>query len=102
GGDWGGGALWEAPPRRGAVPRHDELVVERRDEERAALAHEALPDLDAILLVPVVEDDLGAVAAGRRDLGGGSVSRHDDRGLQAEELRHERDRLAVVARGVRD
>ena len=51
--------------------------------------------------VPVVEDDLGAVPARRRELGGGRVGRHDDRGLQAEELRDERDGLGVVAGGVR-
>src|SRR6185437_3176631 len=47
----------------GALARHDAVVVEGRDERRAALGGDAPADLLAALAVAVVEHDLGAVAA---------------------------------------
>ena len=51
-----------------ACAGHDELVVEGRHEQRAALARDLLGQVVAALASPVVEDDLGAVAARRVDL----------------------------------
>ena len=84
-----------------ALARHDRVVVEGRHEHRAPLAHEPGADLFAFLRVAVVEDDLGAVAARRRELRGRGVLRHDDRRVEPEQLRDERHGLRVVSGGER-
>ena len=56
----------------------------------------------ALLAQPVVEDDLGAVAARGLELRPRRVARHDDHRRGPEQARHQRHRLRVVARGVGD
>src|SRR5262249_43065948 len=82
--------------RAGSGSRHDELVVERRNEDRIPFAPDLLRDVLAALCLAVVQDDLGTVAARRVDLGLRRVRRHDDGRADAEESRYESDGLAVV------
>ena len=83
--------------RRRAPAGDDVGMVVRRHERHAALLRQAAADRLAILGVAVVDDDLGAVAARRRDLYRGRVVRHHDRGRNAQQPAGERDRLRVVA-----
>ena len=92
------GRVLEQLERGRALAGHDARVVVRRDERQAALLGERAPERLAVLGVAVVGDDLGAVAARRRELGGRRVLRHHDHGAGAEQRRRERDRLRVVAR----
>ncbi len=75
-------------------------MIERRDHGKLALARDAIADLLAHFLVLIVEHDLGAIPAGRLELHGRRVLRHDDGDAHAEELSYERHRLRVVAGGV--
>ena len=50
----------------------------------------------------IVDHDLGAVVAGGGQLLRRRVLRHDDGGVHAEDLAHERQRLGMVARRVGD
>ena len=87
---------------RGAVAGHHLGVVVGRDQGRAQLGGDALGDGGTVLRIAVVEDDRGAVASGRRDLGGRRVRGHDDRGWNTEKLRRKGHCLGVVAGGVGD
>jgi hypothetical protein len=72
-------------------------VIERRDQRLAALVGEPAADRLAILGDAVVDHDLGAIAARRRQLDRRRIVRHHDRRGHAEQLRRERDRLGVVS-----
>ena len=84
-----------------ALARDDVGMVVGRHDREAVLGGEGGGQLLAVDGVPVVGDDLGAVAAGRRDLRRGRVERHHDGRRDAQPAGRERDRLRVVARRVR-
>src|SRR2546427_19320 len=83
-------------------PRHDRVVVVRRHEHAPRLGRDARGERRPVVLHPVVEDDLGAVPAGRLHLQRGRVGRHADDGARADHARRQGDALSVVARRVRD
>ena len=85
-----------------ALAGDDVRVVVRRDQREAALFGQTLADRFAVFAVAVVDDDLAAVASGRRDLRRRRVVRHDDGRRQADQACGERDRLRMVARGESD
>src|SRR5437879_3084645 len=88
--------------RRRPLARHDRVVVVRRYEHAPRLGRDALGERRAVVFHPVVEDDLGAVGAGRLDLERRRVGRHADDRARADHPRGQRDALSVVARRVRD
>src|SRR5438876_788952 len=88
--------------RRRPLARHDRVVVVRRYEHAPRLRRDALGERRAVVFHPVVEDDLGAVVAGRLDLERRRVGRHADDRARADHPRGQRDALSVVARRVRD
>ncbi len=75
-------------------------VLERRDQRQTPLGGQLPAKFLAVLGVPVVGDDLGAVAAGRGQLRRRSVRRHQDHGGGAEQSAGQRDGLGVVPRGI--
>ena len=85
-----------------ALPDHDVAVVEGMDHDGAGalreLGGQAQRRGDRLAL----EHDLGAVAAGREQLGNRNAQRHEDRGRDSERLSCQRDTLRVVARRCRD
>ncbi len=87
--------------RGGALPGDDQRIVERPHQGGAALRHQPVGDALAALGMAVVEHDLGAVTPGVLDLDVRGVGRHDDDGLDAEELGRAGDALGMVAGGER-
>ena len=86
----------------GALAGDDPRVVVRSDQRRPAALGDLRADRLARLARPVVEADLGAMAAGALDLDRRRVDRHDDgRGL-AQEPRCSGHPLGVVAGRVGD
>ena len=77
---------------------HDIRVIERRDDDRAGALGECGRALQRLVDDVAVQHDLGAVVAGRLQLGQGDTERHEDRGRDAELAGGERDALGVVAR----
>src|SRR3989442_902124 len=96
------GAVLEELERRRPLARHDRVVVVRRYEHAPRLGRDALGERRAVVLHPVVEDDLSAVVARRLDLERRRVGRHADDRARADHPRGQRDALSVVARRVRD
>src|SRR5712692_10380469 len=86
--------------RRRALPGDHVGMIERRDRGKLALARDPLCDFLAHFLALVVEDDFGAVAAGRLYLHGGRICRHHDRDADSKQVSRQRDRLRVISRGV--
>ena len=72
------------------------------DEDQAALGLDLARALVGLVVVGPVQDDLGAVAPGRRHLDERRPLRHDDDGRDAETRGVEGDRQAMVARAGRD
>ena len=90
-----GQLLEQLEPERALAGDHAR-IVERMDEELAALGAQRPRQLVGVVVVASIQDHLGAVASRRRDFDERRVLGHDDRGRDAEPLGVERDGETVV------
>ena len=81
----------------GALPRDHQRIVERRHQHRAALLRDVAGDRRAVLVVAVVQHDLGAERRGALALGRRRIRRHHDHRRHAAERRRVRHALGVIA-----
>ena len=84
----------------GALPCYHVGVLERRNRDHAALAHQALKHRFALPAV-THEDDFGALLANSVDLDPWRILRHHDDGRHTEPLGRVSQRQPVIAAGVR-
>ena len=92
-------AVLEQLERRRPLAGHHALVVVGVHRDQPALLDQRGEQRLAVLPVAVEEHDLGAVAAGRRELPGRCVVGHQDHRRDLVQPRGERQRLGVVAGG---
>ena len=96
-----GAALAHDLVPHGPLPGDDVKIVVRLDQRRPPLLRDALAERLARLAGTIVEHDLRPVAARARDLHRRRIPRHDDDRRYADELGGCRNRLRMVAGGVR-
>src|SRR5512135_128144 len=85
-----------------ALSGNDGRIIKRRYDHHAASGGHFANDLLTGTLRRVIDQDPCAIGAGRFDLHGGSVCRHHDGGIYAEQAAHQRHCLSMVARGICD
>ena len=87
---------------RRALARDDVRVIVRRDQDVAVLGGQLVRDRLTRCDLGIVDYDLGAVVARGGQFLRRRILRHDDGGMHAHDLAHQRQRLGVVARRVGD
>ena len=86
----------------GPLPGDDRRIVEARHHGRARFVGDPRGDRLPALRPPIVEDDLGALAASPVDLHLRRIGRHDDDRPNAEPPRRNRNATSVIAGGKGD